>query len=416
MNKKNIDRHIIFFSVLRPWSMGDTKGAPSFFKTIQAYVSDWDVHLILMDNDGYDDTVINGIHMYPFKSFFSKWGHKKIIGLFARHIHARMSYLKMRWIGKKIIKRTGKNTVLYAYEVHGVKAAKELSVIYKLPLVTRFQGTVLKPVKDTKLNRIRRYPHFGALSEMADLTIMTNDGTQGMDVLTRIGNKSKKVLFWRNGVDIGDDHLRDRAKELSIRKKFDFHETDFVLLVVSRLARWKHVERSIDAVNNLVSSGVGDVKLLIVGDGQEMASLQERVEKYSLNSWVRFAGAVEQQNVCWYMDSADVFLSLYDLSNVGNPLLEAMASGKAIITSDVGDTSDVIQNGVNGILISPHELQILPEMILNLKCDPALAERLGKNAKNFAQKEFWSWRDRFDTEKQEVNQLLHTYEPYGNGK
>ena len=70
---------------------------------------------------------------------------------------------------------------------------------------------------------------------------------------------------------------------------------------------------------------------------------------------VRFEGAVPQADVLRYLWAADAFLSSNDLSNVGNPLLEAMACGKPIVTIDNGATGDLIRDGETGILLPSGE-------------------------------------------------------------
>ena len=66
---------------------------------------------------------------------------------------------------------------------------------------------------------------------------------------------------------------------------------------------------------------------------------------------MRFVGAVPQADVMRYMHAADVFLAIADLSNVGNPLLEAMACGMCIVAVDAGDTRDLIVDGRTGRLV-----------------------------------------------------------------
>jgi glycosyltransferase involved in cell wall biosynthesis len=386
--------------------MGENKGAPSFYKTVQAYTTDWNVHLIIMMNNNQLDGKFDGVTMHPFSSMFSRFGYLKVIGLFARYIHTYVSYKKMMRIGNNCIKMMKGPTVIYAYEIHGVKAAKQLSRKYGLPLVTRFQGTVLHPVKRTIINRMRRYPHFSALRVPADITIMTNDGTKGNEVLKRVGNASSKTYFWRNGIDQDSSHIHSEKLSHEIREQYGVSIDDFLLITVSRLARWKHVERSIYAVKEIVERGITDIKLLIVGDGAERDNLQHLVSENSLDEYIKFAGAVARKEVNKFMDSADLFLSLYDLSNVGNPLLESMMLGKPIITYDVGDTGEIISDRVNGFLIPKGGMNELPERILELKNDPELRQLLGQNAKNFAENEFWSWRERLKAELDAVEKLL----------
>lgn len=401
-----MNKNIIFFSVLSPWSMGENKGAPSFYKTVQAYTADWNVHLIIMMNNNQLDGKFDGVTMHTFSSMFSKFGYKKFIGLFARYLHTYVSYRRMMSIGNKCIKMMNGPTVIYAYEIHGVKAAKRLSGKYGLPLVTRFQGTVLHPVKRTIINRMRRYPHFSALKVPADITIMTNDGTKGNEVLKRVGNASSKTFFWRNGIDQDSNHIHTEEHSHKIREQYGVSIDDFLLITVSRLAKWKHVERSIYAVKEIVERGITDIKLLIVGDGAERDNLQHMVSEHKLDEYVKFAGAVAREEVGSFMDSADLFLSLYDLSNVGNPLLESMMLGKPIITYDVGDTGEIISDRGNGFLIPNGGMNELPERILELKNDPKLRQSLGKNAKIFAENEFWSWEERLKAELDAVEKLL----------
>ena len=76
---------------------------------------------------------------------------------------------------------------IYAYEVHGVLAARLLRRRgYRMPLITRFQGTVMHPALGDRVLYYRRYEEALALKTPADLVIMTDDGTQGEEVLRRL--------------------------------------------------------------------------------------------------------------------------------------------------------------------------------------------------------------------------------------
>ena len=115
---------------------------------------------------------------------------------------------------------------------------------------------------------------------------------------------------------------------------------------------------------------------------------------------------MENQKDVWkYYAFADIFLSLYDLSNVGNPLMDAMRHGKAIITIDVGDTKTVIQNEVNGILIPRSQSNNIAPAIISLLSDKELRNSLGCNAQDYAKRNFWSWNNRMSAELDVVNAL-----------
>ena len=87
--------------------------------------------------------------------------------------------------------------LIYAYEVHAVLAARLLRRRgFRLPLVARFQGTVMHPALGDRLMYVRRYEEALALKTPADLYLMTDDGTQGDEVLARLNPRSKgRVKF-----------------------------------------------------------------------------------------------------------------------------------------------------------------------------------------------------------------------------
>lgn len=94
------------------------------------------------------------------------------------------------------------------------------------------------------------------------------------------------------------------------------------------------------------------------------------------------------------------------LNNLGASLLEAMLAGKYIVTLNNGDTARFIENGDNGILLEYEELPKLPKVIKKLLADKELRQRLGANARKFAEENFWTWERRMDAEIQAVEALL----------
>ena len=107
-------------------------------------------------------------------------------------------------------------------------------------------------------------------------------------------------------------------------------------------------------------------RLLIVGDGEERDNLEDRAARLGLRESVSFSGAVPQTEVQRYLWAADVFICVNELSNVGNPLLEAMLAGRCILTLDEGDTRDVIKDGETGVLLSSGEPSLIAEALQSL--------------------------------------------------
>jgi glycosyltransferase involved in cell wall biosynthesis len=295
--------------------------------------------------------------------------------------------------------------VLYAYEVHGALAARKLQDRWHGPTVARFQGTVLQPTLNDTIARLRKCDEVMAVRTPADLYIMTDDGTRGDEVLAELNPASKgKVRFWRNGLEM--DRLKPATPEerRQHRARLDIQDGALVLVTASRLVAWKRVDRAIDALA-IARSSVPDAMLLVVGDGHERDNLQRYARDRGVGDAVRFVGSVAQEEVADYMRAADVFLAVADLSNVGNPLLEAMACGLAIVAVDAGDTKDLVINGQTGRLVASGDPAEIASATESLAADPDSRDRLGSAARAYAEERFWTWDQRMNAELSEVERL-----------
>ena len=250
---------------------------------------------------------------------------------------------------------------------------------------------------------LRAWEHVVAykLAAESNLVIMTNDGSQGDRLLAQMGVKKSKTRYWLNGLDKKQFAVSCQQgwakQELGIRHHH-------VLLCVSRLMALKRVDRCIQALSEAVNDS-SDMVLVIVGDGPERGQLEKLACALGVARHVRFEGAVDHADVPKYLAAADIFLSFYDWSNIGNPLLEAMMAGKCIVTLNNGDTRQFIKDEEDGILLEYDELTKLPEVIRELLADKGQRQRLGTNARKFAEEHFWSWEERMDAEVKEVAML-----------
>ena len=295
--------------------------------------------------------------------------------------------------------------LLYGYEVHGLLAQRLVRRRHNLPLVARFQGTVMRPYLGRPLSLARKFEEVLALRTRAGLYVMTDDGTQGDEVLASLNPWADGNLrFWRNGLDLNQVRAPSGAEAAAARGSLGLEPDDFVLVTSTRLARWKRVDRAVDAVALLRDQHGINARLLIVGDGEERTNLRDQVDSLGLEDRVTFAGAVPQAEVTRYLWATDVFLSVNELSNVGNPLLEAMVAGRCIVTLDEGDTRDVIRDGETGVLLPRDgDPAAIAASLAALARDPDRRRALAAGAQAFAQRNFWSWQERIDAE---VNALV----------
>jgi len=126
------------------------------------------------------------------------------------------------------------------------------------------------------------------------------------------------------------------------------------LLYVGRLIALKGVQYLIQALD-----AVPEVTLVVAGDGDYLPQLRALAEKYNLTARVRFLGKVPHAQVPLLMRAAD-YLALYSSTEgLSHTLLEALHVGTPVIASARGGNPEVVQHGVNGLLVPHPDLSAL---------------------------------------------------------
>ena len=399
-------RTILFVSALDLWSLGRGKGGPSLWRTLTGYAErGWEVFFLTGNrSQGAAPDLPENIHVIRFDAPWLKWLTQiRKLGFFFKVVWW-LWFQCVSFIKAQKLHAEHEIHVVYGYEIYGVPVTRGLSRLWRIPVVSRFQGSILRLVWMRKPFWIlRAWEHVVAfkLAAKSDLVIMTNDGSQGDRLLAQMGVKQSNTRFWLNGID--KERFSVPLQQCRAKQELGIQQ-EHVFLCVSRLMALKRVDRCIQALSEAADDS-SDMVLVIVGDGPERGQLEKLACALGVDCHVRFEGAVDHADVPKYLAAADVFLSFYDWSNVGNPLLEAMIAGKCIVTLNNGDTSQFITDKENGILLEYDELTKLPEVIRELLADEGERRRLGANARRFAEDNFWTWEDRIDAEVNEVTIL-----------
>ena len=208
------------------------------------------------------------------------------------------------------------------------------------------------------------------LKNAGDVIALTEDMKNEMQKFC-----DRDILVIPNGIDL--EVFKDLSRETA-RTRLKIGANASVILFIGRLHSVKGVRYLIKSIK-IVKNKNRDVRLFLVGDGEERIYLENLVKDLVLDDYVRFIGAVPNEEVPEYMVAADVFV-LPSLSE-GFPvvILEAMASGLAIITSRVGGLPEIIKNKENGFLVEPKNPEEIAERILLLLEDDALREEISRN-------------------------------------
>jgi len=304
--------------------------------------------------------------------------------------------------------------VIYAAEADAVLIGRFLASWYRVPLVTRFYVfSRINASFDRKSKSLRKigFRHLMsrlALQQRADLIIVTDDGSNGQEVVKSLNPHTSNIKCWQNGIDrasVVPEQLQ------MLRQRCRLAEDDFVLLTVCRLDPMKRVDRAIRALRHLHDRGRCRAKLLIAGDGPLRDDLQILVSELGLVDAVTFLGNVPHGEVYNLYALCRVFLSLYDLSNVGNPLLESLNAGCCVVTLDVGGTGYVIGDGENGRLLAVEDdeeamAESVACVLEGLILDPTARATLANGAKKYADENFWTWPERLQAELHAILDLV----------
>jgi glycosyltransferase involved in cell wall biosynthesis len=155
----------------------------------------------------------------------------------------------------------------------------------------------------------------------------------------------------------------------------------FTVLFVGRLVERKGVSHLVEAVS-LLRSGV-DVRLVIVGDGPERARIEARVREQRLDGRVVVRGRVSEAELQAAYAAADAFVlpavmdRRGDTEGLGVVLLEAMNHRVPVIASAIGGITDIVEDGVSGLLVPPGDATALAAALERLARAPDLSVSLG---------------------------------------
>jgi len=150
---------------------------------------------------------------------------------------------------------------------------------------------------------------------------------------------------------------------------------------VGRLVAIKNCSSFLKAVT-IVHEQKPSIRFLIAGDGDERSELEKKAAEYNLKECLVFLG--NRSDIPDIMAAMDIFVLSSLNEGFGRVLVEAMAAGTAIVTTDVGGTSDVIEDTVSGILVPPSDPEALASAILSLISDKKLREKYSREGRKRA--------------------------------
>ncbi|MEE3265045.1 MAG: glycosyltransferase [Candidatus Latescibacterota bacterium] len=315
---------------------------------------------------------VEGISVHRFRYFLPVAGQRvaydggiptNIRSSWFTRVQIPLFLLAFAWAAR----RQGKHCDLYHCQWTTTAAVAWLANLgRRRPILLSVRGSDMKLSDHPMGERINRW-----LVQRADAVTAVSEQISQRLGDHGVGNRTQVVA---NGVS---DRFQPRNRQ-EARRSVNLPADVILCLFVGMLVPVKGLDVFVDAV-----AEVGDKRVLcvLVGDGPERQVLEERVAAAGLSDGFLFVGACSSDDVPRWMDACD-FLVLPSLSE-GRPnvVLEAHASGRATLATEVGGTGELIDHEETGLLVPASDVGALAGALRQLIDDPNGRERLGRAAR-----------------------------------
>ena len=178
----------------------------------------------------------------------------------------------------------------------------------------------------------------------------------------KYANESDIEVF-PNGTNLEIFHKMDR---LQCRKKLNLPTNKFIIICVGQFIERKGQKRILEAINLL---GNKDIKTIFIGKGDDDFEHESII----------FKGTVKNVDLPYYLNAADVFVLPTRKEGCCNAIIEALACGLPIVSSDKPFNYDVL-NGENSILVNPDDINEISTAISNLHENRGLREDIAQKS------------------------------------
>ena len=245
-------------------------------------------------------------------------------------------------------------------------------------------------------------------------TKLSNPLTDAVEVNSELGAKAievdlgvppKKIEVVRSGVDL---HKFGRStKRAMLRSELRIKEDQHLVLYIGRLRPVKGIEYGLRAFA-AAQSQQHSMHMALAGEGEQLDYLKNIASELRISEFVTFLGI--RNDLPDLLSAADSVLMPSLKEGFPRTAIEAMASGKPIIATDVGGTSEAIIDGETGILVPAQNIEVMTSALLKLVNDKNLRSKLGEAGRQRSKNNYSAnnYATRLD---QLYRQLLNQHRP-----
>jgi glycosyltransferase involved in cell wall biosynthesis len=373
------------------WDYPHTGGLSNYITTLRDGLRELGHHVDVVAPNNFPESKVNKIRKQispEIKSFLTDR-----YGECSSHV---LRSMRLLYIYESMLKKLDLRNydILHAQDLFTANVLGRLNKRHGKPLIFTPHG--MFTLNRVKFNRIDKgsveeayYEEMESKAiEYASHLIIISDSF--IPELRSLGANKNKMTTIHTGIVFKPVREKPKKKKKKRKKK----------LIISCIARLGPRKGQADLLSALATLGdvTENVEVLIAGDGEMRESLEKQVKKLDLQ-YVNLLG--KRDDVPQLLGKTDIFVLPTLNDSLPISIIEAMHSGKAIISTNCGGIPELINHNSTGILIEPGDVEELAKQLKNLILDDEKRTKLGKNAYEYAQENL--------TRESMVNRILSNY-------
>lgn len=246
--------------------------------------------------------------------------------------------------------------VCYGHFWRAAYAIYPLAKLYNIPLIVSSGEEIIDFHRNCSLNELKDFID----CVKGVISVSTKNKNEIIEAGLATEGRCKVIL---NAIDATSFYKKSKGE---LRTRFGYNEKDFIVAFVGQFTDRKGVRRLSDALSSLNDHSI---KALFMGTGNKTPEYKEII----------FKGTVPHDLLPDYLNCADAFVLPTSNEGCCNAIIEAMACGLPIISSDLPFNHDVL-NEDNAILINPYDITAIANAINFLKEHPQKLHEMSVNA------------------------------------
>ena len=205
---------------------------------------------------------------------------------------------------------------------------------------------------------------------------------QLIDQVKPYGINKTKLRYIQNGVDLKE--VED-ARDQGVLRESDADRSEKIIGFVGQMISRKNIFDILDIFNELCSQRA-DLRLQLLGDGDQRQELEEYASKLEYHDKIEFVGFVN--NRLDYLRSFDLFVMSSSLEGIPRCLMETLAMGIPVAAYNIPGIDQLIEHEQSGLCVPFGEKEALKNQWLRILDDKTLADRLVENGRKWVYEKF----------------------------